>query len=481
MVITGSRPIERRYQTCLAALSPRGQDHVLRWFPELNPAQQAQLLDDIESIPWDLVEPLLESHVRQVPPKVVPANLEPAPVWSRAPGSGQKRLYAEALELGRQMLKEGKVAVLTVAGGQGTRLGFDGPKGEVVVTPSGGLSLFGLFAAMLATARDRYDAPIPWYIMTSPENHERTEAYFQQQQYFGLPPEDICFFAQGMLPAFDFQGRLLLAQKHRLALAPDGHGGTLRALVENEALLDMHDRGIDIISYFQVDNPLVKPFDPLFIGLHAQAGSDMSTKVCAKADDHEKVGNVCLHDGEVVVIEYTDFPDEYATARTPDGRRKFDAGNLAIHLLDTWFVDRIVGQTFQLPFRRAEKAVPFVDEFGSLQMPTTPNAVKLETFIFDALPLADHALVLEVDRAEEFSPVKNATGVDSLEWAQRDQVRRACRWLEAAGVHIPRRPDGEPDCTVVIAPSFALDAEDVRERRSELPSVVEPGGQLYLS
>ena len=256
---------------------------------------------------------------------------------------------------------------------------------------------------MVRAARTKYGAVIPWYLMTSPANHARTEAYFAENGYFGLPADDICFFTQGMLPAFYPDGKLVLAEKHRLALAPDGHGGTLKALVQSGALADMEGRGIEVISYFQVDNPLVKPFDPLFLGLHALTGSDMSTKVCPKADDHERVGNVCLCDGKTRVIEYSDFADEYATARHPDGRRKFDAGNLAIHLLEVWFVDRIVGNTFQLPFRRASKAVAYVDETGTVQTPSEPNAVKLETFIFDALGLAENPLVLEVDRAEEFS------------------------------------------------------------------------------
>lgn len=474
-----TRSLPERFESCLASLRPRGQEHALRWFDQLEPAQQEQLLADLQSIPWSLVGPLLDTHVRSAPPKLAPAGLEPAPVFPAQPDPEREPLYAEAIELGKQMLREGQVAALTVAGGQGTRLGYDGPKGEVVVTPVGGQSLFALFAGMVLAARRCYGAAIPWYIMTSPANHARTEAYFAENDYFGLPAEDICFFTQGMLPAFYPDGRLVLAEKHRLALAPDGHGGTLKALVQSGALADMQGRGIEVISYFQVDNPLVKPFDPLFLGLHALTGSDMSTKVCPKADDHERVGNVCLCAGETTVIEYSDFADEFATARNPDGRRKFDAGNLAIHLLEVWFVDRIVGQTFQLPFRRANKAVACVDETGTVQTPTEPNAVKLETFIFDALGLAENPLVLEVERAEEFSPVKNATGVDSLETSQRDQIARAYRWLEAAGVAVPRNPDGTPACTVVIAPSFALDAGEVKEKKEPLPQL-EPGAELCL-
>jgi UDP-N-acetylglucosamine/UDP-N-acetylgalactosamine diphosphorylase len=320
---------------------------------------------------------------------------------------------------------------------------------------------------------------IPWYIMTSPANHEQTLDYLRKERFFGLPERDVILFRQGMLPQFSLDGHALMNSKHSLALGPDGHGGSLKALAHSGALQDMKSRGVSIISYFQVDNPLVKPLDPLFIGWHAETGSEMSVKVTPKADDLERVGNVCLADGKVSVIEYSELPEELAHARTESGRRKFDAANLAIHLIDVAFVERIVGTSFRLPFRRAVKAVPYMDSSGEIVEPEKPNAVKLETFVFDAFPHARHALVFEVDRAEEFSPVKNATGVDSLETSQRDQIRRACRWIEGAGVPVPRRPDGEPDVTVVVSPRFALDETDLRHHRSEIPEL-HPGDRLLL-
>jgi UDP-N-acetylglucosamine/UDP-N-acetylgalactosamine diphosphorylase len=215
-------------------------------------------------------------------------------------------------------------------------------------------------------------------------------------------------FPQGTLPAFDFSGRLLMDARHRLSLGPDGHGGSLKALIQSGALADMRNRGITTISYFQVDNPLVRPFDPLFLGLHEAAKSDMSTKVTRKAHDWEKVGNLCLEGGKVKVIEYSEMSEQFTTKKNLDGSRKFDAANLAIHLLDLDFVDRVAGQPAGLPLRRAEKAIAYVDEKGERVQPPTPNAVKLETFVFDVLPLARNPLLLEVDRAEEYSPVKNA-------------------------------------------------------------------------
>lgn len=472
--------IASRYERCRAELAQRNQTHVLRWWDELAEAERSQLLADIESIPWGVVDRLMPTHVLAKPVRAIPADLKPAPVHPATPGPHEAVAYREAIAVGRERLSRGQVAAFTVAGGQGSRLGFDGPKGCVAVTPVGDVTLFELFAQMVHAAGGKYVATIPWYIMTSAANDADTRAFFENHRYFGLAEKDVVFFSQGMLPAFDFTGRLLMEERHRLALAPDGHGGSLKALLASGALADMQRRGVEAISYFQVDNPLVKPFDPLFIGLHTATGSEMSTKVTPKADDLERVGNLCLADGKVTVIEYSELPEELAHARDKSGARKFDAANLAVHLIDVAFVDRIVGKTFELPFRRAEKIVPYVDiETGRHVDPDKPNAVKLEAFVFDALPLAHNPLLLQVDRREEFSPVKNAKGVDSLETSQRDQVARACRWLEAAGVDVPRQPDGTPDVTVSITPSFALDAEDVAAKRGSITPMV-PSDRVLL-
>lgn len=469
--MTDEGNIDDRYHKCLAVLRNRGQEHVLRWWGELGRAERLKLLTDIESIPWSLIDPLIKTHVLETPTAREPADLQPPQVYRRQPTAGQEALYEKARDSGRALISAGKVAAFTVAGGQGTRLGFDGPKGAVSVTPVGDRTLFQIFGETVKAVRVKYDVGIPWYVMTSSANHDQTVQYFRDHGFFGLPESDVVLFSQGMLPAFDFHGRLLLESKGSVALAPDGHGGSLKALVTSGALEDMRTRGVEIISYFQIDNPLVKPFDPLFIGLHATTRSEMSTKVAAKVDDLEKVGNVCLRDGKLTVVEYSDFPDALAHQRNANGERKFDTGNLAIHLLNVDFVNRVVGRSLQIPFRRAEKTVSTIDDSGTLRSPTKPNAVKLEMFVFDALPLAHNTLLLEVDRTEEFSPVKNATGVDSLETAKRDQIARACRWLETAGVNVPRNADGIPDVTIAIAPSLALDAEDVVARKADLPKL----------
>lgn len=460
-------------------LKARRQEHLLDWCDDLSEPQRAELLGSIESIPWDVVDGLIDSHVLRAPAAGSAGSLTPAKVYPLDHGDERRERYRRAREEGAALLRGGKIAAFTVAGGQGSRLGVSGPKGAVVVTPVGERTLFQFFAEMVLAARRKYAANIPWYVMTSPANHDETMGFFEKRGFFDLPREDVIFFPQGTLPAFDFFGKVLLDKRHRVALAPDGHGGSLKAMKVSGALDDMRRRGIEIISYFQVDNPLVQPFDPLFIGLHRATGSEMSTKVARKADDLERVGNVCMKDGQLTVVEYTEFPESTARAKNPDGSRTFDAGNLAIHLLEADFVRRVTAGPLSLPYRRAEKAVAFVDESGTRIEPKRPNAIKLETFIFDLLPLANRPLVLEVDRAEEFSPVKNATGVDSLETAQRDLVRRSCRWLAQTGISIPRRPDGEPDVTLVVSPLRAMQESDLAAGGESLREF-ERGAYRYL-
>lgn len=464
-------------------LKKSGQQHLLRFWEELAPARQAALLADIEQIDFGQCTPLIEPYVKNRPAFEPPDNIGPAPTWpAEAPrdGSGQ---YKSAIQAGETAIRGGRVAAFTVAGGQGTRLGYDGPKGGFAISPIRNACLFQIFAESLLGTERRFGRRPRWYIMTSPSNHASTIEIFKQHAYFGLREDDLMFFSQGQMPAFLPDGRIALEDKHRVALSPDGHGGSLRALSNSGALRDMRDRGIDVISYFQVDNPLVRTIDPLFVGLHLETGSEMSSKAVAKADDLERVGNFCVADGKVCVIEYSDLPESLARARRADGSRMFDAGSIAIHLLDRKFVERLTasGSDLQLPWHRADKKVEIVDpQSGERVSPKSPNAVKLETFVFDAIPLAKNPLVLMTERAEEFSPVKNAEGVDSPATTRRDLVRRAARWLESAGTKIPRKSDGEPDCIIEICPAVALDAQDLANN-DRLPKSVQSGEALLIN
>lgn len=472
--------LEERHAAYVRQLARHSQSHLLDFWPRLTPAECAQLLDDLDRIDFDRCAPLVDSYVRNRPQVHIPAQIEPPLSYPAVPGPHQAELYAAAQATGAEAIRAGRVAVFTVAGGQGTRLGFEGPKGAFQISPVRNAPLFQLFAESLLGTERRYGYRPRWYIMTSLTNHAETTAFFAQHNFFGLEPDDVMFFQQGQMPAFLPNGRIALAEPHRVALSPDGHGGSLRALADSGALADMRRRGVDIISYHQVDNPLVHTIDPLFIGLHLSTRSEMSSRAVSKAYDAERVGVFCRVDGRTTVIEYSDMPAALMSARQPDGTRRFDAGSIAIHVLDREFVARLTtpGASVQLPWHRAVKKVTTVDAEGRPVTPTAPNAVKLELFVFDAIPLAHNPLVLFTRREEEFSPVKNAEGVDSPATTRRDLIRRAARWLETCGVQVPRNAEGEPALPLEISPAFALDADDLRQRLTTAPRLV--AGQTLL-
>lgn len=455
------------------------QTNVLRFFDSLAEKGRRRLSGQIESLDLPAIEELVETQVKQKAAIPLPRQIEPVKAYPREPGAEYRQLYLDAEMRGRQLLVEGKVAAFLVAGGQGTRLGYDGPKGEFPVTPIKNKPLFQVFAEqLLAHSRDSGKA-IAWYIMTSETNDAATKSFFQKHNYFGYDPANVFFFVQGMMPAFAFSGEMLLESKDSLALSADGHGGSLRALGKSGALADMRRRGIEHLSYFQVDNPLVHCIDPLFLGLHDLTRSEMSSKTIPKATALEKVGNFVHADGKVQVIEYSDLPESLALQTNADGSLRFNAGSIAIHALRVSFIERLnQGGRLKLPWHRAEKKVPYVDASGNVVKPDKPNAVKLEQFVFDAIPLAENAIVYTTDRAEEFSPVKNAEGTDSPATSRRDQVRRAARWLRSAGVEVPTKGT-EPDAVLEISPLLATSAAQLATRK--LPGAVRAGESLYLS
>ncbi|MBU0639540.1 MAG: UTP--glucose-1-phosphate uridylyltransferase [Planctomycetes bacterium] len=473
--------IDERYLRYRQSLQQFGQSHLLTYWEELTDPQRQRLLDDLDQVDFARCAELIDPYVRNRPVIPLPERIEPVPALPAEPDAGRVGFYAKAVEVGTTAINGGQVAAFTVAGGQGTRLGYDGPKGAFPASPVRSACLFRLFAEFLLGTQRRHGACPRWFIMTSQANHTETVALFEEHSYFGLSHDRVRFFRQGQMPAFMPDGRLALADRHRLALSPDGHGGSLRALAASGALDEMRACGVEYISYFQVDNPLVKAIDPLFIGLHALTGSEMSSKAVTKADDLERVGNFCLADGKVAVIEYSDLPDELALQKNADGSRRFDAGSIAIHVLSRKFVEKLTGRgaTLELPWHRAEKRASVLNEAGQKVEPNEPNVVKLELFVFDAIPLAHNPLVLYTRREEEFSPVKNAEGVDSAVTARRDMVRRAARWLEACGCRVPRDAAGEPATDLEINPAYALDADDLRSQLTTLP-VIRPGCPLLL-
>jgi UDP-N-acetylglucosamine/UDP-N-acetylgalactosamine diphosphorylase len=463
--------------------SQAGQGHVFAFENDLDAAGLERLYADTRQIDLAEIDELVRTLVsggQQA--EAAFDGLAPAPYVRHPERGGDKAEWQAARAAGEAALRAGKVAAFTVAGGQGTRLGYDGPKGTFPVTPVTGKPLFAVFAGKLLAAGRRYGVDIPWFIMTSTANHAATVAAFEAADFFGLDPAQVTFFSQGRMPAVDFDGKILLAGKDAVAMSPDGHGGSLRALVRSGAIEAMRQRGIEAISYFQVDNPLVRVIDPAFIGFHLQRGSEMSSKMIPKAYPGEKVGHFCVRDGRTVVVEYSDMPDELQQQHDADGRLRFIAGSIAIHVLAVGFVEKIGGGRSQarLPFHRADKKIPTIDARGNPVKPDQPNGIKFEMFVFDALPFAANPVIIETLREEDFSPVKNASGVDSVETCRDDQLRQWTRWARAAGASIKTDPTGLPVVTFEVSPLFADSAEAFAEKWQSLapPPAIEDGTVL---
>lgn len=471
-----------------------GQGQVFAFFEQLPPEARQRLLDQAAEI--DLAEigrltrTLLASHA------AAGVNLEglaPAPYEPRPENGGDPGAWARAKAAGEEALRAGRVAAFTVAGGQGTRLGFDAPKGAFPVTPVRRKPLFQVFAEKIRAAGIRYGRPLHWFIMTSHANHAATEAFFAAHGFFGLDPQRVHFFRQGRMPAVDFEGRILLEGRDAIALSPDGHGGSLRALERSGSLDLMRDEGIDALSYFQVDNPLIRVIDPEFIGWHLLRGSEMSSKMVPKAYPEEKVGHFCVQDGKVVVIEYSDLPPALQRETDSAGRLRFIAGSIAIHILDREFIRRQAcarpgleggdadpNGRGSLPFHRADKKVATIDAEGRPVKPDRPNGVKFEMFVFDALPFARNPVVIETRRENDFSPVKNATGVDSPQTCRDDQLRQYARWVIANGGHVETDATGLPRVTFEVSPLFGCDEDSFAQSWGKLnPKPVIREG-LYL-
>lgn len=446
------------HESLLESLRRHHQEHVLRFYEELSDEERKSLAAQLSAVDLDwLTRQHGATNAEEEPPADKARRAQPPAEVVRLPQSpADQKEWADARKAGEELLRAGRVAAILVAGGEATRLGFGYPKGIFPIGALSGKTLFELMAEQLRALSARSGKAIPWYVMTSDATHAATETYFRERGFLGLEERDVRFFRQGNLPAVDrTTGRLLLADRHRLALNPDGHGGILTALTAAGLLADMQKRGIDYLFYYQVDNPLVKTCDPAFLGFHALRESEVSTKVVSKLSAEEKMGVAVDIDGRTQVIEYSDLPVELSQERDEAGGLRFWAGNTAIHVFSRSFLDRLVREGIELPVHKAIKKVPHLDETGRRLEPTTENAVKYERFIFDVLPMASRALVVEASRDEEFCPLKNKNGDFSPDHVRASLSRLYAGWLRSAGVCVP---EGQ---TVEISPLFALDAEEL--------------------
>jgi UDP-N-acetylglucosamine/UDP-N-acetylgalactosamine diphosphorylase len=435
------------------------QEQVLASWSRLDEAQRRSLIEQLHAIDLARLAQLYaeREHTYQVPDssRIKPLDIVPAD----APDNAAMRAAGE------EALRRGEVAALIVAGGQGSRLGFEHPKGMFAVGPVSRKTLFQIHAEKVLALGHRYGKRPPFLIMTSPATDAETRQFFAAHAYFGLPKEEVFFFCQGTMPALDLAtGELLLEAPGRLFLSPDGHGGTLTALAKSGLLERLRQRGIRHLFYFQVDNPLVKVADPIFLGRHLRTRSEASSKIVPKQGPKDRLGNLVLVDGRCTMIEYSDLPDALANARDANGRLRLWAGSPAIHIFDMDFLARVTEGAGLLPFHVAKKKVPYLNEQEQTVQPQKENALKFERFIFDVLPLAERWLVMETSHGEEFAPLKNAEGADSPQTVQAALTNLAADWLTRARIAVPRAADGEPAVLLEVSPLFALDAEEFAAR-----------------
>jgi UDP-N-acetylglucosamine/UDP-N-acetylgalactosamine diphosphorylase len=440
-------------------LQQHRQEHVLAWWDQLNDSERRGLIAQLEAIDLERLAQLYaqREHSYQVPDS---SRIKPLSIVSiDAPDNPAMR------KAGEDALRRGEVAALVVAGGQGSRLGFDHPKGMYAVGPVSRKSLFHIHAEKVLALGRRYGKQPPILVMTSPATDDETRAFFAEQSYFGLPKDEVWFFCQGTMPALDLAtGKLLMEAPGRLFLSPDGHGGTLTALAKCGLLQRLQKRGIRHLFYFQVDNPLVKVADPSFLGRHLTQRSEASSKIVPKQGPKDRLGNLVLVDGRCTMIEYSDLPDSLAQETDENGRLRLWAGSPAIHIFDVDFLARVTAGDGMLPFHTAKKKVPYLDERGQTVQPAKENALKFERFIFDVLPLAERWLVVETSHREEFAPLKNAEGADSPKTVEAALTNLAADWLQRAGINVPQNNNREPSVPLEVSPLFALDADEFAAR-----------------
>lgn len=402
-----------------------GQAHVLSYLSDLDPSQKKELLDEIKNLDLGLVSELYKTHFVEET-KQEEAVIEPYTdilALSSLSRSHLKHLRRDGLKI----ISEGKIGLLMFAGGQATRLGVNYPKGMYDIGLLSHKSLFQLFAERLlrlkrlASAYSDLEAPnIPWLIMTNQESIGLIREYFRSNSYFGLDSESIFFFPQEMLPAINSSGKILLSHKHKLSLSPNGNGGVYESLEKSGALSWLENLKVKYLHVCGVDNAILKVCDPKFVGYAEDQDVDVVTKVVAKKSYDEACGVIAMKNGKVCVVEYSELSEEMAKSVDADGRLRFFGGNILNHIMKVSFIRRIVSyhlSELRSQYHISHKKVPHIENGISIT-PSIPNAYKFELFYFDALPLTESSAVLCVERESEFTPVKNANGLDSPETAR---------------------------------------------------------------
>ena len=471
----GGSSEDAQWRELTRLLQQHRQSHLLRWWHDLRAHEQTELAAQIRQVDFEQLDRLW-THTSNAPGETsTPDNVT---VPHTVTAGSDRHSQVDARTVGERLLRDGRTGVLIVAGGQGSRLGFPGPKGCFPIGPVVGTTLYQILLEKVVAASRQYEVAIPVYLMTSPATHEETVCFLQQHDWFGISPHARHVFCQGTMPVVDFANRVLMQSRSRLCLGPDGHGGIIPALQSSGLLEAMARSGVEHLFYCQIDNAAAPLLEPTLIGLHALENSEVTLLVTEKSSPDEKVGTVVSIDGQTHVLEYTLIPSDIARQRGEDGRLRFRAANTGMHILDTAFLSRCAANAKLLPFHRAIKSVSHIDTQEQHITPTEPNAVKYERFIFDAFPLATRSLLIEVDQESTFLPLKEARSTTtSAEGVQRQLSLLYRRWLIETGIELP---DG---IRVEISPLYARTCRDValrlRETGGQLRTIPQ-NGTLYL-
>ena len=400
--------MEKELGEIKAVLKKYGQEHLLNNFENLDEAHKKELLKEITGINFELVTSLYDSTKKEK--KNTKDEITPIDYLDKFK-LGDKYKYYE--NIGKKAIKEGELAVVTMAGGQGTRLGHNGPKGTYDIGLDSHKSLFELLSDGIKEEAKKYGVTIPWFIMTSRENNKTTVEFFEKHKYFGYQKDkNIFFFIQGELPMMDTEGKILIGEDGLIKLAADGHGGIYESLVKTGMTKKMKELGVKWVFIGGVDNCLVKMVDPVLMGVAIDQQVTVACKSVVKANPQEKVGVFCKRNGKPNVIEYTEITEDMAEARDKDGELLYGESHILCNLFSVDAVERMGANP--LPYHVAFKKAKYIDKDGNLVEPDSPNAYKFEAFLFDAFGEVDEMAVLRVKREEEFAPVKNAdtAGVD---------------------------------------------------------------------
>ena len=404
--------MEEKMESIMKTLKKYSQEHLLNGYSQLTETKQKELLDQIENTDFELINSLYNKTKKQV--DVQETNITPIEYLDKDKLNGYYRSFQET---GEKAIRSGKLAAVTMAGGQGTRLGHNGPKGTFDIGLDSHKSLFELLSDSLKEQGKKYGVVIPWFIMTSKENNDATVEFFAKNRFFGYEKnKNIFFFEQGELPMVDTEGKILIGEDGLIKEAADGHGGIYEALVKNGMTKKMRELGVEWLFIGGVDNCLVKMVDPLLMGIAIQKHVSAAGKSVVKANPQEKVGVFCRKNGRPSVVEYTEIPEDMAQATDERGELIYGESHILCNLFNIDAVERMGSKP--LPYHTAFKKATYIDKNGNTVVPDGPNAYKFEAFLFDAFGELDDMAILRVKREEEFAPVKNASGVDSPETAR---------------------------------------------------------------